>query len=153
MQISDNGLKFLENEEVLKLHSYRATASEQYLTIGYGHYGSDVTADMVITQEKAVELLSDDVSWAENTVNELVTVELTQNQFDAIVSLVFNIGATAFKNSHALQMLNESDYDAFADGVFDEAHGFVRQAGKVLQGLVNRRKKERMIFEDSNYSL
>ena len=107
MKLSDNGAKVLILREGLKLKAYRDTKG--ILTIGVGHTGPEVTEGLVWTKEKAHEVFKQDVAWAEDAVN-LVKAPLTQNQFDALVSFVFNIGAGAWKRSTMLKMLNAGDY-------------------------------------------
>jgi lysozyme len=97
---------------------------------------------MVINQAKAEEYLSQDVAWAEEAVRTKVKVKLTQNQFDALVSFVFNVGATNFSTSTLLKRLNEGRYQEAAN----ELLRWVRQKGIVLRGLQNRRREERALF-------
>lgn len=107
MKLSDNGAKVLILREGLKLKAYKDTKG--IWTVGVGHTGPEVVEGLVITKEKAHELFQKDVAWAEDAVN-LVKVPLTQNQFDALVSFVFNIGTGAWKRSTMLKMLNAGDY-------------------------------------------
>ena len=107
MKLSDNGAKVLILREGLRTKAYKDTKG--IWTIGVGHTGPEVVEGLVITKEKAHELFQKDVAWAEDAVN-LVKVPLTQNQFDALVSFVFNIGAGAWKRSTMLKMLNAGDY-------------------------------------------
>ena len=107
MKLSENGAKVLILREGLRLKAYKDTKG--IWTIGVGHTGPEVVEGLVITKEKAHELFQKDVAWAEDAVN-LVKVPLTQNQFDALVSFVFNIGAGAWKRSTMLKMLNLGDY-------------------------------------------
>jgi lysozyme len=95
------------------------------------------------TQEQADAWFLEDVAWAEDCVNGAVNVPLTQQEFDACVSLCFNIGYTAFKGSTLVRKLNESDYDA-------ASLQFLRwdkQRGQVLAGLTKRRMAEVRLFE------
>ena len=94
------------------------------------------------TQEQALEYLQHDLKSFEKTVNDSVKVDLTQNQFDALVSLTYNIGSTAFKNSTLLKKLNAKDYAGAADQFLVWNKG----GGKVLKGLVRRRDAERALF-------
>ena len=87
--------------------------------------------------------MAHDLKKFESAVNSAVTVSINQNQFDALVSLAYNIGTGAFKESTLLQKLNESDYkSASAQFVVWNKGG-----GKVIQGLMNRRAVERKLFE------
>lgn len=111
-------------------------------TVGYGHTGSDVTDNGTITQEQAESLLQRDLEAFSGHINRLVNVELTQNQFDALVSLCYNIGAGNFSNSTLLRLLNTGDYE----GAANEFWKWRRGGGKILQGLVTRRAKEKELF-------
>jgi lysozyme len=141
LTLSPAGLDAIKRHEGLRLEPYDDGAG--FLTIGYGHrIRSDEIFDR-ITLARAQELLQDDVRAAENAVNALVSVPLEQNQFDALVSLVFNIGAGAFRRSTLLRLLNNNDRDAAA-AQFDR---WTRAGGRVLAGLVSRRAAERAMFE------
>lgn len=91
--ISNNGLKFTAAFEQFRGTAYRATPDEKYLTIGYGHYGSDVKAGQKITEGQALILLNRDMAAAVKAVDAVAHPSLTQAQFDAVVDLVFNAGA------------------------------------------------------------
>ena len=88
-----------------------------------------------------MRLLNKDVLWAENAINEQ-HLNLNQNQFDALVSFVFNVGATAFSHSTLLKKLKSRDFDAAAD----EFLRWNKAGGKVLRGLTTRREAERELF-------
>ena len=94
------------------------------------------------TQEQALEYLQHDLKSFEKTVNDSVKVPLSQNQFDALVSLAYNIGSAAFKNSTLLKKLNAKDFTGAADQFLRWNKG----GGKVLKGLVRRRDAERALF-------
>jgi lysozyme len=148
-KISDNGLKFIAEHEGMILHLYNDPAN--HATIGVGHLvhygpinGSEPEAfKSGITKEKAMEILRSDVILAEKTVNKLVKVPLNQNQFDALVSFVFNIGETQFASSTLLAKLNNQDYQA----VPSELNRWVHGSGKKLPGLINRRRNEGNLFQ------
>lgn len=86
--------------------------------------------------------LKNDCKWVDACLDKYVKVPTTQNQFDALASLVYNIGETAFVKSTLLNLLNQSAYQKAADQ-FDR---WVFDNGKKIQGLVNRRKKEKESF-------
>ena len=92
MKISEKGLELIKTFEGLRLSSYKALSAEKYYTIGYGHYGSDVSKDMIITESQAEELLKKDVEKFEDKVNKYSNYSFNQNQFDALVSFAYNIG-------------------------------------------------------------
>lgn len=110
-------------------------------TIGYGHTG-DVKRGDICTPQKAQMLLEADAATAARFINEHVEVPLTQNQFDALVSLVFNIGTGNFLKSTMLSLLNMRLYDKAAD----EFKKWCHANGKVLAGLVARRAEEEALF-------
>ena len=91
--ISNNGLKFVAAWEQFRGTAYRATPAEKYLTVGYGHYGSDVKEGQKITEGQALILLNRDMAAAVKAVDAVAHPSLTQAQFDAVVDLVFNAGA------------------------------------------------------------
>ena len=147
-KISNNGLKFIADHEGMILHLYNDPAN--HATIGVGHLvhhgpicGSEPEEFKCgITKERAMEILRNDVIQAEQTVNKLVKVPLNQNQFDALVSFVFNIGETQFASSTLLTKLNNQDYKA----VPSELNRWVHGNGKKLPGLINRRRDEGHLF-------
>jgi len=141
MQVSDAGLEFITKEEGEVLHPYYDAVG--VLTIGVGHAvrkGESFPA--TITHEQSQALLRQDVGVAEDAVNSLVTVPLAQHQFDALVSFAFNVGTGALKSSTLLRLLNAGDPAGAADQFLQWDHG----GGKVLAGLLNRRKAEREMF-------
>lgn len=115
-------------------------------TIGYGDTGPDVVKGLVITKAQAEERLRGRLREFEGYVNRLVKVELTQNQFDALVSLVYNIGPTNFSTSTLLRKLNASDYLGAADQFPVWNKGRVGRKLVVINGLTNRRREERELF-------
>ena len=94
------------------------------------------------TEEQAEAWFLEDVAWAEDCVNRAVTAQLSQEEFDACVSLCFNIGCKAFSGSTLVKMLNSSDYD----GASEQFLRWNKQAGKELAGLTRRREAERELF-------
>jgi len=140
MQISENGLDLIRGSEGLSLKAYVCPAG--ILTIGYGHTGKDVTPHLVITQDQANQLLRQDVARFETSVNELVTVPMTQGMFDALVSFAYNLGAGALQSSTLLKKLNAGD----KAGAADEFLRWNKANGQVLKGLTVRRESERVLF-------
>ncbi len=139
-KISEEGLSLIKCFEGLRLSTYVCAGGK--LTIGYGHTGKDVDEDMTITEEEADNLLKSDVKWAERAISSWVSVPLNRNQFSALVSLVFNIGTTNFINSTLLKKLNIGEFDEAADQFLR----WNKAKGKVLEGLVKRRKAEKELF-------
>lgn len=156
MNVSDKGIRFIKNFEGCELEAYRC--SSNILTIGYGHTGSDVRAGMKITKDEAERLFKMDLLVHENNVNKLVKVQLTQGQFDALVSLEYNIGYGNFKNSSILRLVNERKFkEAGSRFLFENKNAktpeekykgcwVFNNQKKVVQGLVNRRKEEQKMF-------
>lgn len=141
VKCNDAGLGLIMRFEGCKLQSYLCPAS--VWTIGYGHTGDDVKEGMVINQAGAERFLMSDLKKFCKGVGEAVMVDLNENQFSALVCLVFNIGLYAFKNSTLLAMLNSENYLGAA-AQFDRWN---KAGGKVLEGLCKRREAERMLFE------
>jgi len=138
--VTANGVKLLQQHEGLRLKAYKDPVG--ILTIGYGHTGSDVKPNMVITKARAVELLINDLDVAENHVRRYVKVPLTQNQFNALVSFTYNLGGGTLKKSTLLKLLNEKNYE----GASSEFRKFVFAGNKKLAGLVKRRADEQLLF-------
>jgi lysozyme len=126
--------------EGLRLEAYMPTPND-VPTIGYGHTKT-ARMGMVITEVEAERLLRSDLQWSREAVNGYVEVPLSQEQYDALVSFVFNVGGSAFRRSTLLRKLNAYDYV----GAADEFPRWNKQKGKVLRGLTNRRMYERAKF-------
>ena len=147
MKISPAGLSFIKDWE--KSNARAEDDGFGYLTIGYGHRvkpGEQFPAK--ITKAFALEILARDISWAEQAVDVLIREPLTQNQYDALVSLTFNIGATHFENSSVRTFINA--------GQFDKAAGCFRlwnkSKGVIAPGLITRRAQEKDIFLHGIYN-
>ncbi len=111
MQISDNGLSLIKKSEGLRLHVYADIKGLR--TIGYGHrLTPGESFPNGITAAEAEAILSQDVQIAEQAVERLVKVPLTQGEFDALVDFVFNLGAGRLASSTLLRDLNAGKYDA-----------------------------------------
>lgn len=143
MKLNKEGLNHIKSYEGLRLKAYKVLESEKYYTIGYGHYGTDVRFGEEISKAKADQLFEKDIEKFEKAVSNALKVSVTQNQFNALVSLAYNIGVTGFQTSSLLKRLNKSDYV----GAGKEFSLWNKSGGKIIQGLVNRRKKERALFE------
>jgi lysozyme len=140
MQTSVNGRKLIEQFEGLRLTAYQDQRG--IWTIGYGHTG-DVWPGETITQAQADDFLALDLHSAETAVFKAVkTAVLNQNQFDALVSLAYNIGGGAFSKSTLVSLLNQGAVAGAANQflVWDKTNGVVNQ------GLLNRRMAERTLF-------
>ncbi|EBH1518730.1 lysozyme [Salmonella enterica subsp. enterica serovar Pensacola] len=140
-EIGLTGLELIKTSEGLSLRMYYNPAGLQ--TIGYGHLiKPDEKFNCEIKAKEAEYLLKKDLKQAEEIIHSVVTVGLNQNQFDALVALIFNIGSGNFRNSTLLKYLNQGDYSKAADQflVWDKA------GGRKLPGLTHRREVERNIF-------
>lgn len=144
MQTSDRGLEFIKHHEGLETKAYPdpGSADGHPWTIGVGHTKGVKRGD-TCTVEQAMEWLRDDVVGAEAAVLRLVTVALTQDEFDALVSFVFNVGAGAFEGSTLLRRLNAGDYD----GAAAQFKRWNKNDGRVMAGLTTRREAEAKLFE------
>lgn len=111
--------------------------------MGYGTT-EYVTAGDEVTEEEACKLLANDLQEAADAVDDLVDVELTQNQYDALCSFVYNVGREAFRNSTLLKMINQGRAAKDCAPQFDR---WIKDNGKVISGLVRRRQAEREMFE------
>lgn len=153
-KISEDGIAFIKKHEGLRLSAYKPVKEEPHYTIGYGHFGSDVYPTMKITEDQAERLLLADLRKFENFVNNIAYVPMTdilnQNQFDALVSFAFNCGQGNLKklcgSNRTLKDISEA------------LLLYVNGSGRVLPGLVTRRKLERDLFlkpikEDTNVSV
>tara|TARA_R110000868_G_scaffold407045_1_gene688110 strand:- start:1253 stop:1789 length:537 start_codon:yes stop_codon:yes gene_type:complete len=110
-------------------------------TIGYGHTKT-AKPGMKITQRGAEELLRHDLAWVEAVINKYVKVPLKQNQYDAVASLIYNVGGTAFSKSTILRKLNANDFHAASL----EFKRWNKAGGHIVNGLVRRREAERVQF-------
>ena len=141
MKINQAGLDLIKQAESLQLKAYRCPAG--ILTIGYGHTGPDVHSGMVINKEKAEQLLKQNVEEFEEGVTHLVNdVKTTDNQFSAMVSLAFNIGLGNFKKSSVFSFHRQGKLNSAAESF----NMWNKGGGKVLDGLVKRRKDESKLY-------
>ena len=139
MNIGQKGIELIKHFEGCELEAYKCPAG--VWTIGYGHI-KGVSEGMSITQAQAEQMLLDELKEYENYINELVVVDLSQNQFDALVSWVYNLGPANLKSSTLLKVLNSGDYA----GVPDQIERWNKAGGKVLEGLIRRRQAESSLF-------
>jgi lysozyme len=143
MKISKEGLDLIKKFEGLRLKAYKCPAG--VWTIGYGSTVG-VVGGQEITEEEAEKLLLDDVFSAWRAVMELVTVPLSQEQFDALVSFVFNVGIGNFSKSTLLKKLNAGDYLGAAKEFLKWDKATVNGVKKPLAGLTKRRIMEKELF-------
>lgn len=140
MRTSERGLALIRQFEGLRLRAYRDVVGVP--TIGYGHTAG-AKMGQEISRERAEELLLAEVERFEGYVDRLVTVPITQGQFDALVAWTYNLGPGALEKSTMLRRLNAGDYT----GAAAEMERWTRAGGQVIAGLVRRRAAERALFE------
>lgn len=156
LSLSEEGLAFIQGFEDFKDETYIDEAGHP--TIGYGHRllpGEDEKFKNGIDNDAALELLAKDVKIAEGVVNRLVKPRLSQSQYDALVSLVYNIGGSAFGDSQVLKRLNSGDYAKAAEemATWRLVTNPTTKKKEVNQGLVTRRCNELRIFGGGPYGI
>ena len=144
--MSQKGIEHLKLSEGLRLKAYQDTG--KVWTIGYGHTsaagGMKVHEGLTITNAQAEQLLKDDLArMTYPVIKRLVKVDLTQGQFDALCSFIYNLGEGQVSTSTLIELLNAKDYKG-ASGQFGR---WVYDNGKKFDGLVTRREGERKLFE------
>lgn len=139
MKTSVEGLALIKKFEGLELEAYKCAAG--VWTIGYGHT-KDVQEGDVWSESHADHMLEVELEEFEGYINDNVTVALSQNQFDALVSWVYNLGPANLKASTMLKVLNSGDYE----GVPAQIKRWNKAGGKVLKGLIRRREAEALLF-------
>ncbi len=141
MEISQAGISLIKSYEKLRLVGYLPTPND-VPTAGYGHTGPDVHVGDEIDEDTANEWLLQDVREAEDCIAAHVQVDLTQGQYDALCSFVFNLGCGNFKGSTLCRLVNAGNFDA-ARKQFGRWN---KQAGHELAGLTRRRNEEAELF-------
>ncbi len=144
MKISQEGLSLIKKFEGCELEAYKCAAG--VWTIGYGST-KGVKEGNTITQEEADKLLLDEMEEYEGYINDMVNVDLKQNEFDALVSWVYNLGSSNLSSSTLLQKLNTKEWD----DVPNQIKRWNKAGGKVLQGLIRRREAEALLFEGKEW--
>lgn len=137
--IGTRGIALIREFEGLRLEAYKCPAG--VWTIGFGTT-QGVRPGMKITYSQAEEMLRRDLTSFETAVKNLVKVQLTSNQYDAIICFVYNIGINAFAKSTFLRKLNAKDYA----GAANQFTRWNKAGGKVLAGLTRRREAEKKLF-------
>jgi len=143
MEYSKEGLHLTEQFEGVRLTAYPdpGTGGDPW-TIGYGHTGADIHAGLTITQAQAEEYLRQDVQKAAANVNTHVKVEITQDEFDALVDFAFNCGCGNLDTSTLLKKLNAGDHE----GAAQEFLKWDMAGGHHMAGLLRRRQAEAALF-------
>ena len=142
MKISENGLNLIKHFEGFSESPYLCPAG--YFTIGYGHVIGEAERTTLsrVSAAEAEDFLKMDARIAEQAVSRLIDVLLTQNQFDALVSFTFNLGAACLQRSTLRQVLNRGEYEAAPA----QMQRFVWGGGRKLPGLIRRRAAEGALF-------
>lgn len=153
MRISDNGVKFICTAEGFKSSAYLCPAG--VWTIGYGNTfyedNTPVKDGDTVTKDEAMQLFRSVLKRFENAVNKRITQPLTQNQFDALVSICFNIGITGFKNSTLARVISKDPNDKDIKRCF-EMWRYATVNGVKKPILLSRRKKEHKLYFDNGKS-
>jgi len=139
MRCNSQGFAIIKKFEGLKLQPYLCPAG--ILTVGYGSTKAGKLG-RAITSEEAEKFLTDDIETIEKQMTPLIRVEVTDNEWSALVSLVFNIGAGNFKISTLLRLLNSKEKKETAE----QFSRWVFCQGKILKGLQDRRQAEKELF-------
>jgi lysozyme len=140
MTYSDNGLALTKGFEGFRADSYQDQVG--VWTIGYGHTGPSVHGGQTVTADQADLLLRSDVAAAVTCVNNAVTADISQNQFDALVDFVFNLGCHALLMSTLLRDVNSRQFASAAAQFLLWDHA----GGVVVPGLLRRRQAESALF-------
>lgn len=143
MRTGDTGLNLIKGYEGLRMSAHYAP-TEQW-TVGYGHVGT-ARHGMSVTEGDAERLLRDDVKPIEQLISDTVRAPLNQNEHDALVSLIFNIGEDNWKRSTVLRKLNAGDKLGAANAFEMWSKAFVSNELVTLDGLVRRRAAEKSLF-------
>ena len=142
-QVNQVGIDLIRRFEGCRLEAYPdpGTGGDPW-TIGYGATGPGIEPGVIWTQEEAEARLIEDVQRFADAVERALTVDVSDNEFAAMVSLAFNIGAGAFRKSTLLRLVNDGHFEAAAQQ-FDRWN---RAGGRVMAGLTRRRQAERDLF-------
>lgn len=150
MQLSTTGFNLLGELEGVVLNPYKDSVGIPTIGIGSTYYedGTKVTMkDKAITKERAIQLAKNVVKSFEQQVNKSILLPATQNQFDAMVLLCYNIGESGFARSSVVRHFNLGNIQKAADSFLL----WNKAGGKVSKGLTNRRQKERNLFLTGKY--
>jgi lysozyme len=145
MNISEEGINLIKKFEGCKLEAYQDAVG--VWTIGYGHT-KNVHEGQVIKQKEAESMLVHELLEYCHHVEKALEVELTQNQFDALVSWTYNLGPTNLNRSTMLKVVNANNMSE----VPTQIKRWNKAGGKILDGLVRRRKAEALMFEGKDWT-
>lgn len=138
MKTSQKGIDLIKGFESFSPKACKCLPTEKHYTIGYGHYGADVKENQTMTKEQAEKLLKSDLEKFEQKVNKYNNVyNFNQNQFDALVSFCYNVGSIDQLTAKGTRTIKE---------ISEKILAYNKSGGKVINGLTNRRKKEKELF-------
>lgn len=142
MEFSDAGLEMLMSFEGFSPTPYPDPPGSGKYSIGFGHQIKPWESFEKITRKDAIELLRADTEHAKRVVSSTITVPLSQEQFDALVSFVYNIGENAFRVGTVPSKINAGNFTAAAETM----RRYINSGGRVNFGLVARRNQEAAAF-------
>jgi lysozyme len=140
MRTSQQGIDLLAEREGMRTRAYLDSVGVP--TIGIGHTGPDVYLGLVWPEETCKAVFARDLAKYEDAVNESLEVEVTQCQFDALVSFTYNVGIYAEAHSTMLRYINEGDFKD-VDAQFDRWH--------IPRDIISRRNGEREQFAGRSF--
>ncbi len=145
-KIDKVGIDLITKFEGLKLKPYLCSAKVPTIGFGSTRYENGVKvklSDPEITKERAIQLFANTLTQYEEAVDDYTTDKVNQNQFNALVSFCYNVGANAFKNSTLLKIVNTN---VNSEKIKEQFLKWVKANGKTIQGLVNRRNAESELY-------
>jgi lysozyme len=145
LHINEAGLELIKHYEGWRSSPYLCSAARA--TIGWGstwdRNGNAVTLDHLdITKKQGEYLLLREVRYSEAAIRKLIKAELTENMFSSLCSFIYNVGSGNFQKSTLRMKLNRGQYESAAD----EYPKWRKAGGRIVKGLVRRRKQERELF-------
>jgi lysozyme len=145
MQISDKGIALIKHHEGVRLKPYQDCV--KLWTVGVGHLIGDGKSlppewNRVLTMEEVDGILRKDLARFEQGVSKFCPVQLTQGEFDALISFSFNLGLGVLQRSTLRQKILRND----KKGAAEEFTKYIRAGGKIIKGLVTRRNDEKQLF-------
>ncbi|MDE6491213.1 MAG: lysozyme [Muribaculaceae bacterium] len=150
MKTSQQMIDLIMQWEGFRAKAYRCPSG--VLTVGYGHTGAEITPETTVTTDEATGMLLADIRNVERCIASMsdgAGVVLTQHQFDALVSLAFNIGSTRLRRS---MLWRKISINAPTDEITREFRRWVYAGGKIMPGLVKRREREASIYSGQGYA-
>lgn len=146
IKIDKTGIDLITKFEGLKLKPYLCSAKVPTIGFGSTRYENGVKvklSDPEITKERAIQLFANTLTQYEEAVDDYTTDKVNQNQFNALVSFCYNVGANALKNSTLLKIVNTN---VNSEQIKEQFLKWVKANGKTIQGLVNRRNAESELY-------